>query len=87
MTSQEYLLQALQGENLGSAPESSLRLQKIYTFIHKAKCIWAYDIAIRPTRQKSLAIVISMHCKTFSFFVAHIIIKNALYRKKIVHKI
>lgn len=45
ITSQEYLLQALQGENLGSAPESSLRLQKIYTFIHKAHCILAYDIA------------------------------------------
>ncbi len=45
MTSQEYLLQVLQGENLGSAPESSLRLQEIYTFIHKAHCILAYDMA------------------------------------------
>lgn len=44
LTSQENLLQALQGENLGLAPESSLRLQNFYTFIHKAHRVRVYDI-------------------------------------------
>lgn len=44
LTSQENFLRALQGENLGLAPKSSLRLQNFYTFIHKAHCVRVYDI-------------------------------------------
>jgi len=44
MTSQENVIQALRGENLGLASDSFLRLQQFYTFIHKVHCVRVFMI-------------------------------------------